>query len=281
MIVTLFGPVKTEAPSHLLGQVLNSRLHVSQVRSEHFNAGFSTKSQVVPTCRFILITGGAVEYTVEQHTSRLTAGHAVFVPPWVWRMWSVPRGLDLVWVVFQGGPGIFNNLEGDVAVKPSQFAWFKSRMESLFQLWSEKAESVLVIEAELKAILARFFSDSCVERTMAQMEEAQAVSYHAEVRQALNCLRAHYSEPNALSQMLGQVALHPDYFRGLFQKQMHQTPNQYLTQLRLRAARYLLSESPIPIKEVAEKTGFADPQYFTRAYRAFWGHPPSRERRPD
>lgn len=270
--------MKTEASAQLLGQLLNSRLHISQVRNEHFDAGFSPKTQVVPTCRFILITGGSVEYTVEQHTSRLTAGHAVFVPPWVWRTWTVPRGLDLLWVVFQAGPGIFNNLEGDIEVKPSQFAWLKSRMESLFQLWSETEEGELVFEAELKAILARFFADQEVDAAMVRMTNAYSLTHHAEVRKAMVWLRTHYTEPNALAGMQTQVALHPDYFRDLFHQQVHQTPNQYLTQLRLRAARYFLSESAISIKEVAAKTGFTDPQYFTRAYRKFWGHPPSGER---
>ncbi|NJL70287.1 MAG: helix-turn-helix domain-containing protein [Candidatus Competibacteraceae bacterium] len=267
-----------KSSAHLLRQLLNSALHISQVRNEHFEAGYSAKPQVVPTCRFILITGGEVEYTVEQHTSRLKAGTAVFVPPWVWRTWTVPRRLDLLWVVFQAGPGISKDLVGDIEVKPAQFAWLVSRMESLFQLWSHKEEPTAVFEAELKAILARFFCDPQVDAAMARMTESYAATYHASVLQAMVWLRAHYAESNALAVMQAQVALHPDYFRDLFHQQVHQTPNQYLTQLRLRAARHFLSESAISIKEVATKTGFADPQYFTRAYRKFWGYPPSKER---
>ena len=41
------------------------------------------------------------------------------------------------------------------------------------------------------------------------------------------------------------------------------------------AARRLLGEEGLSVKEVAARTGFATPNYFCQTYRAFYGHPPS------
>lgn len=45
------------------------------------------------------------------------------------------------------------------------------------------------------------------------------------------------------------------------------SPNRYLQNLRLRAARQFLRSPYLTIKEVAYMSGFKDPNYFTRFFR--------------
>ena len=53
-----------------------------------------------------------------------------------------------------------------------------------------------------------------------------------------------------------------------------QTPQQYLTQMRLAHGRRLLSESDLPIREVAANCGFDDPLYFSRRFTQHYGMAP-------
>lgn len=269
--------------SGILGKLLNSRLEITQVRDEHFPRGHETKAQVVSTCRFILVTGGSVDYKVEDRTATLATGHAVFVPPWVWRTWTVPtrEGIDLLWVVFSVAPGIFTHLDSSIEVRHRDFALLAERMAALFSRWKDGVRPALSIEAEVKAILAIFFETPEVLEEMRRAESRSGAERHPEIRKAVRWLREHYSSPHALAEMQESVALNPDYFRDLFHRQVHQTPNQYLTQLRMRAARHFLAETTMRVGEVAGKCGFTDPQYFTRAYRKFWGRAPSAEPRND
>ncbi|MEX2607282.1 MAG: AraC family transcriptional regulator, partial [Kiritimatiellia bacterium] len=271
-----------ENSSHeILGELLKSRLDITQIRHEHFPKGFQTKSQVVPCCRFIMILGGTVDYTVEQHSSRLSAGQTVFVPPWIWRTWQVHRKLELLWVVFRTDPGIFSGMDDDLELKVSTFAVLREKMEHLLALWQAPSPSPLLLEGELKALLARFFTDPLVNRRFQEMREQPTETLHSEVRLARDYLRSHFIEPTALGDMQDRVQLHPDYFGDLFHKQLHQTPNQYLTQLRMRTARHYLKETQLFIKQIADRVGYADPHYFTRAYHKFWGHPPGHERKQE
>jgi transcriptional regulator GlxA family with amidase domain len=49
--------------------------------------------------------------------------------------------------------------------------------------------------------------------------------------------------------------------------------------LRLRRARELLMLSSSPIMQITLACGFQSPSHFSKAYRAMFGHAPSRERR--
>lgn len=52
------------------------------------------------------------------------------------------------------------------------------------------------------------------------------------------------------------------------------TPMKYLTRLRIRYAAELLHNTDMPVAEVAESAGFADPAYFSRAFRRETGLAP-------
>lgn len=54
--------------------------------------------------------------------------------------------------------------------------------------------------------------------------------------------------------------------------------NRHALSVRMREARRLMTEDRLSIKEVAARTGFSSQAYFSAAYRAFYGHPPSQSR---
>ena len=65
----------------------------------------------------------------------------------------------------------------------------------------------------------------------------------------------------------------------VFHKTFGTTAGKYITSLKMREAKRLLDECQLNVKEVATRTGFSSPQYFSHAYRVFYGHPPISERR--
>lgn len=52
------------------------------------------------------------------------------------------------------------------------------------------------------------------------------------------------------------------------------TPGDYILELRIKQAHSLL-EQGMKVKLVAEKCGFADPKYFSKVYRKYYGIMPS------
>lgn len=78
-----------------------------------------------------------------------------------------------------------------------------------------------------------------------------------------------------------KLPLNYDYVRKLFKKETGLTPHEYLTSLRMeRASKILLSGmsnrySTVTISQIAEACGFAEPLYFSRVFKKYFGASPT------
>jgi len=66
------------------------------------------------------------------------------------------------------------------------------------------------------------------------------------------------------------------YFRKLFAEKYGTTPLKYIIMKKLNYAEKLLSAGGYAVNEIAEKSGFRDVKYFSRAFKKQYGVPPSR-----
>ena len=69
-------------------------------------------------------------------------------------------------------------------------------------------------------------------------------------------------------------ALSEAHFRKLFKKIHGVSPIRYVIDLRVDFASHLLQSGLYTVSEVAEKSGFADPKYFSRVFKARFGLTP-------
>lgn len=67
----------------------------------------------------------------------------------------------------------------------------------------------------------------------------------------------------------------PDYFRHKFRSEMGVSPQKYIASLKIESAKELLLNSSLIIEQVAFKTGFNDPNYFTRFFKKETGYTPA------
>ena len=74
------------------------------------------------------------------------------------------------------------------------------------------------------------------------------------------------------------VGFSPAQFRRLFQQYVSSSPQHYLAQYRMEAARRLLETTDIPIRAIAESLGFDSVPYFTEFFKRATGMPPARFR---
>lgn len=91
-------------------------------------------------------------------------------------------------------------------------------------------------------------------------------------------METHYMEDIPLSRLLEISHYSQRHFIRLFSAAYNTTPQKYLTGIRLRRAVSLLRDSSMSVTEVALGCGFADPNYFSRAFRRMSGMTPSQYR---
>jgi AraC family transcriptional regulator len=97
-------------------------------------------------------------------------------------------------------------------------------------------------------------------------------------RKALSCVQeyieAHLSADISLSDLAGLLALPIDTFARQFRTTMGLSPYAYVIKRRVEQACSLLSETDLPISEIALRLGFSSQSHFTTTFRRVKGVTP-------
>ena len=101
----------------------------------------------------------------------------------------------------------------------------------------------------------------------------------APMREVVKLMEANLDEPLDLTQISEYVNRSRRQIERLFQQQLNTTPLRYYLELRVTEGRRLLQHSNLTVVQVAVACGFVSPSHFSKCYTAYFGHPPSREKR--
>lgn len=112
-----------------------------------------------------------------------------------------------------------------------------------------------------------------------QIAKSQDPALDPRVAQALARMEARIDSPEPASATATAVGLSPRRLESLFRLALNTTPAAHALDLRLQAARRMLTDTRHPLPEVALRTGFSSPSTLSRAFRARFGHPPGALRR--
>ncbi|MGI5894690.1 MAG: helix-turn-helix domain-containing protein [Candidatus Merdivicinus sp.] len=120
---------------------------------------------------------------------------------------------------------------------------------------------------ELLAMMARSDQKGPDSATAEIMEEILA-RFHRDFRQELS-----------VAELAREYGMSECWLIRAFKARTGQTPQRYLTGIRLGQARELLSSSPLNVGEIAAFCGYENPLYFSRIFRKYTGASPSDYRR--
>ncbi len=88
-------------------------------------------------------------------------------------------------------------------------------------------------------------------------------------------LESHYSDDISLEAMAEHVNISPQYFSKLIKKTTGFNFIDWLSMLRVKKAKELLTNSNLTVKEVCFMVGYKDPNYFSRIFKKRIGLTPS------
>lgn len=109
-------------------------------------------------------------------------------------------------------------------------------------------------------------------------ELARSVSLAGRIDDSVAELAEHiqknYASDIDMSAFAAQAGFSRNHFDYLFRTQIGMPPHQYLLDVRIQKASWLLRHTTLPIAKVAEQVGFSDPFYFSRLYKKKYGLSP-------
>lgn len=94
------------------------------------------------------------------------------------------------------------------------------------------------------------------------------------LRDALEYLRRHFSEPLSLDDVAVAAGVSSAHLSRLFRQELQLPFSDYLTSLRIEEAQRLLSESSLSIKQIGYTVGYQDANYFSRVFKRWVGVSP-------
>lgn len=107
-----------------------------------------------------------------------------------------------------------------------------------------------------EAMLSRHIVDFITELILYRTPEQSNSRNSSMVDEIIGYMGEHVAEPLPIEQLASRVCVTPYHFIRLFKEETGLTPHQYLIRLRIDLAKYLLKTTHLPLKDIAERTGF-------------------------
>ncbi|WMT43104.1 AraC family transcriptional regulator [Paenibacillus sp. D2_2] len=97
----------------------------------------------------------------------------------------------------------------------------------------------------------------------------------AAIEEAVAYIKRNYMNPLTLEELAEIHAMNPKQFSYFFHKHTGVRPIDFVIQYRMERASELLRAGNFPIRDIAVSVGYANPLYFSRAYKKRFGISPS------
>ena len=87
------------------------------------------------------------------------------------------------------------------------------------------------------------------------------------IPQAMGFIRENYAKQITLTDLAERAGYSPNYFHHVFSSVMGKTPQEYLTEERIRNAKLLLVQTDKTLSEIAYECGFSSQSHFNRQFK--------------
>ena len=114
---------------------------------------------------------------------------------------------------------------------------------------------------------------SCILLIMKDRE--RQTEYSPLTLKIMQYLQTNFSERITLEEIGRLTFFSPNYCENVFKREMGRSVIDYLLEIRMEAAKRLLSEGSLSLGAVAEAVGFDDYNYFSRVFKKRTGYTPT------
>ena len=155
---------------------------------------------------------------------------------------------------------------------PYHFEELRELMEKL----SECSYPNVVDSARQRQYIKEFILLVLLDAARFQRTDENSNDENCHVKKACNYISGNFTKDITVKSIAAHLHITENHLIKLFKKELDQTPNRYILELRLVYARYLLLHSDEPIQRIAYSCGFNTPSYFTKRFLQRFGMLPIR-----
>lgn len=228
--------------------------------------------------RFYALVAGVATIRIGPQQWTIRSGACFFIPGYRKVGFFCTARLDVFWLHFRTEHMEFEALLSQISEVRMLSALFHFRWR---EVWTQISHYTRTRAPSLALRLQAMLMDMTAELIGGSLDDPKQEQASASLRRlqpALELMDRMYLQNPSLAEIASSAGLSPTYFHAQFVRWFHVTPHQYMLRRRMRMARQLLAEGELPIYAVAEQCGYPNVFYFSRAFRKFYGQPPSSAR---
>jgi len=128
-------------------------------------------------------------------------------------------------------------------------------------------------KAELEKTLRKAKDELLSEQSLLNTE--RKTSTEQIVASVVQFLQTNYASEINFSKIAAEYSFSASYLTKIFREHTGKPPIRYLIEYRVQIAKGLLKDTNLNVKEIAERTGFVDPFYFSKCFKSYCGVTPS------
>ena len=233
----------------------------------------------------LFVESGRAVYTLADRIYAVGPGQVLILPPQCPHALAPDENARFRMFLFE--PHIFNSLRdlSAYAQRLSQIIYLeedtplrREAQELLLQIVSAFEEHKPMWNSLCYSLLIRLYS-MLVRDWALQSGEDGSVNIDSDIMNSvLTYISQHYADNLHLDDAAAFSGFSKYYFSRMFKKYVGVTFTDYLGQCRLETAMKLLTHTKLPIRKVAQQSGFKSVATFNRIFRASMSCTPSRYR---
>lgn len=128
-------------------------------------------------------------------------------------------------------------------------------------------------------LMSKYLTDILTGFLLHTPSDAGRYGYMDMSEKIITYINEHFRENLTTEELAAYAGLSPFHFIRTFKKETGFTPHEYIMDTRFAAAKYLLKNSTVPVKEICFCTGFSGESVFCTAFRRRYGMTPLEYRR--
>ncbi len=187
------------------------------------------------------------------------------------------RSWDEIFIIYE--PDELTELEHAKIWNDKRFLWHIFQLEALEKIAAELAGQTRKLQPGMAADMVDILAFAMLSESLLDLNPESGDSRENAIRELARKMAVHPELDYNFEQCAAELNISCSGFRSHFREYLKCPPGEYLLRCRIDAARRMLSESTVPIGEIACRCGFNDQMYFSRRFRLTTGLTPSQYRK--
>lgn len=103
--------------------------------------------------------------------------------------------------------------------------------------------------------------------------------YSELISKAITYIKLNFKEDIGLASVAKELFIHPTYLAKKFKQETGKTLSEYVNEIRIKEAQYLIKATEFKIEDIAYYVGYNDKKYFSKTFKNILGISPSEYRK--